>query len=175
MYIEQTKKWLENVVIGLNLCPFAKHPFRSDKIRFVTYEGNAPDKLTEMLANELLYLNEVTTDEVETTLCIVPNMFTDFEDYLDFLDFTEEILTTLQLEGVIQVASFHPHYQFDGTAIDDVENYTNRSPYPIFHLLREKSIAHATETYPEVGAIPERNIEAMRKLGIEEIKKLLAK
>jgi uncharacterized protein len=171
--IQTTKNWLEKVVIGLNLCPFAKHPFKSDVIRYAVYDGDDLRKLTEMVANELLFLAENPATEVETTLCIVPNMLQDFEEYLDFLDFTHIMLDELKLEGVIQVASFHPNYQFDGTAKDAPENYTNRSPYPIFHLLREASVTRASDTYPHVEDIPKRNIELMRKLGVEGYEKIV--
>jgi uncharacterized protein len=171
--IETTKQWLGRFVIGLNLCPFAKHPFRNNKIRYVVFEGNDLEKLTETLLVEANELVATTTSVLETTLIIVPEAFDQFENYLDYLNMAEFIFEEVELDGVIQIASFHPDYQFDETEITDVENYTNRSPFPMFHLLREDSVTRALEAYPEVGNIPENNIETMNKLGLTHVKQLL--
>ena len=171
--IETTKRWLERFVIGLNLCPFAKHPFRNNKIRYVVFEGNDLEKLTETLLVEANELVATTPSVLETTLIIVPETFDQFENYLDYLNMAEFIFEEVELDGVIQIASFHPDYQFDETEITDVENYTNRSPFPMFHLLREDSVTRALEAYPEVGNIPENNIETMNKLGLTHVKQLL--
>ncbi len=173
MHIEKTKNWLEKVVIGLNLCPFAKHPFKSDKIRYVVHKGKDLNVLSEILVAELRNLAAADAVTLETTLIIIPDTLFDFEDYLNYVDFSEQILEELDLEGVIQVASFHPLYQFDGTKAEDVENYTNRSPYPILHLLKESSVSWAVDNFPDVDDIPEKNIKTMKKLGIDSIKKLM--
>jgi hypothetical protein len=170
MFIEKTKNWLEKIVIGLNLCPFAKHPFKSDKIRYVLHKGNDLNVLSETLVAELRLLAKADSVELETTLIIVPDSLFDFEDYLNYVDFSEQILEELELDGVIQVASFHPLYQFDGTKTDDVENYTNRSPYPMLHLLKESSVTWAVDNFPDVDEIPNKNIETMKNLGIEKVK-----
>ncbi len=171
--IETTKLWLERFVIGLNLCPFAKHPFKNDKIRYVIFEGDDLEKLTELLLKEAEELVHTTPSVLETTLIILPEILDEFEEYLDFVEMSEFIFAEVELEGVIQLASFHPDYQFDETEITDVENYTNRSPFPMLHLLREDSITRAIEAYPEVGDIPENNIDTMNKLGHTRVKQML--
>lgn len=171
--IETTKLWLERFVIGLNLCPFAKHPFKNDKIRYVVFEDSDLEKLTETLLIEANELIATTPSVLETTLIILPESLDKFEEYLDYLNMAEFIFEEVDLDGVIQIASFHPDYQFDETEITDVENYTNRSPFPMFHLLREDSITRALEAYPEVGDIPENNIDTMNKLGTTRVKQML--
>jgi uncharacterized protein len=173
MYIENTKKWLENIVIGLNLCPFAKHPFKSDKIRYVLYEQTDLNVLSELMVAELRLLAEARAEELETTLLIIPNTLLDFEDYLDYHFFSEQILEQLDYEGIIQIATFHPAYQFDGTSPEDAENYTNRSPYPILHFLKESSVTWAVDNFPSVHEIPANNIQTMKALGVEKIKALM--
>lgn len=171
--IETTKLWLDRFVIGLNLCPFAKHPFKNDKIRYIVFEGKDLEKLTETLLKEANDLIETAPSVLETTLIILPTILDEFEEYLDFVEMSEFIFAEVELEGVIQLASFHPDYQFDDTEITDVENYTNRSPFPMLHLLREDSITRAVDAYPEVGDIPENNIETMNKLGLTRVKLML--
>jgi uncharacterized protein len=171
--IDTTKLWVERFVIGLNLCPFARHPFRTDKIKYVVFDGDNQEKLTERLVIESNQLLETTPAVLETTLIILPNMLADFEEYLEYLEIAEFIFAELELEGLIQVASFHPDYQFDGTEPMDAENFTNRSPFPILHLLREDSLDRAVEAFPEVGDIPARNIETMKSLGFDHLKKML--
>ena len=171
--IETTKLWLERFVIGLNLCPFAKHPFRNEKIRYIVFEGDNLEKLTETWLKEANELAETTPSVLETTLIILPEVLDEFEEYLDFVEMAEFILAEVDLEGVIQIASFHPDYQFDETEPTDVENYTNRSPFPMLHLIREDSIMRAVEAYPEVGDIPDNNIDTMNKLGITRVKQML--
>ncbi len=171
--IETTKRWLESFVIGLNLCPFAKHPFRNNKIRYVVFEDSDLEKLTETLLIEANELVATTPSVLETTLIILPESLEKFEEYLDYLNMADFIFEEVDLDGVIQIASFHPDYQFDETEITDVENYTNRSPYPMFHLLREDSVTRALEAYPEVGDIPENNIDTMNKLGTTRVKQML--
>ena len=171
--VATTKLWLERFVIGLNLCPFAKHPFKNDKIKYVVFEGEDLEKLTEIVLSEANELVATTPSVLETTLIILPEALDDFQEYLDVLNMYEFIFAEVELEGVIQLASFHPDYQFDETDMTDVENYTNRSPFPMFHLLREDSVTRALEAYPEIGDIPENNIETMNKLGATRVKQML--
>lgn len=171
--IETTQQWVEQFVIGLNLCPFARHPYRTNKVRYVVFEGNNTEKLTEKLVMEINYLLETSPSVLETTLIILPEMLADFDEYLDYLEISEFVLAELDLDEAVQVASFHPDYQFDGTQPTDVENFTNRSPFPMLHLLREDSIDRAVEAFPEVGDIPARNIETMNNLGYIHVNKML--
>jgi hypothetical protein len=172
--IEATQRWLERAVIGLNLCPFAKAVHVKRQVRFVLCEATDVDGLRETLATELLLLRDTPAEDVDTTLIVHPRVLRDFLDYNDFLDEADALLEALDLEGVLQVASFHPQYQFAGTAVDDVENFTNRSPYPTLHLLREDSVARAVEAFPDPDVIVERNIETLRKLGIAGWRKLFS-
>lgn len=171
--IELTKRWLEKIVVGLNLCPFARLPFTEGRVRYVVYEGADVVRLAELLVQEARYLVRTPVSELETSLLILPEALPDFFDYLDFLEEAEWLIRENGLEGAIQVASFHPDYQFEGTEKEAPENYTNRSPYPMLHLLREESVGQALENYQDPEKIPERNIEKMRRLGIEGIKRLL--
>ena len=167
-----TKHWLEKAVIGLNLCPFAKAVYIRDQIRYVVSEAETPEALAADLLAELQALVAADPGEIDTTLLIHPYVLDDFLDYNDFLDVADAAIAELGLEGVIQIASFHPEYQFEGTEPDDVENYTNRSPYPILQLLREASVERAVETIPDAAEIYEKNIETMRRLGIEGWRRL---
>ena len=171
-YIDLTKNWLEKLVIGLNLCPFAKLPFNQNRIRYVVESGDK-EALMQTFLSELALLTEKTDKEVETTLIIHPDVLTDFYDYLDFVAEADEQIDDSGLRGTIQVASFHPDYQFAGTNPEDVENYTNRSPFPMLHLIREDSIEKALEHYPDPEMIPERNIETMKRLGLEGVQQIL--
>ena len=171
--LDITKRWLETFVIGLNLCPFARHPYRADKIRYVVVRGENKEQIVECLLVEIKEMLEVSPADIETTLLILPDALSEFDNYLTFLDMLEEIVVEIEVDGTIQVASFHPQYQFQDTEPDDVENYTNRSPFPMFHLLREASIERAIEAFPEVGDIPEKNIETMNNLGIYRVKQML--
>jgi hypothetical protein len=164
--IATTQSWLKEAVIGLNLCPFANAVYIKDQIRYVVSEASTPEALAEELVRELQFLDETDANVVDTTLFIHPYALTDFLDYNDFLDITEGILVDLDLEGIIQIASFHPDYQFAGTQADDIENYTNRGPYPMLHLLRETSIERAVKIFPEAHVIFEKNIATMQRLGL---------
>ncbi len=170
--VRQTRRWLEKAVIGLNLCPFAKPVHARDQIRYVVSEAETPEDLLADLIGELQTLAAAEPEEIETTLLIHPGVLNDFLDYNDFLGVAEDAVADLGLEGVIQVASFHPRYQFADTAPDDVTNYTNRSPYPTLHLLREASVERAVAAVPDVSEIYERNMETLRKLGVEGWRKL---
>lgn len=161
----RTRLWLVRAVIGLNLCPFAKAPYGKGRIRWVLCEAREPEALLEQLVNELQHLAAADPEAVETTLLVHPNVLQDFEDYNDFLDVADAAVEALGLQGVLQVASFHPQYRFAGTAEDDVENCTNRSPFPTLHLLREESIDRAVEAFPQAESIYEANQARLRALG----------
>ncbi|HEY0490219.1 MAG TPA: DUF1415 domain-containing protein [Telluria sp.] len=171
--IAVTRRWLERAVIGLNLCPFAKAVTVKQQVRFVLSEATTPDALLEELGAELMRLQQADPEELDTTLIIHPQVLGDFLDYNDFLELADALVAELDLEGELQVASFHPEYQFAGTDPDDVGNCTNRSPYPTLHLLREASVERAVAAYPDPDVIVDRNIETLQKLGIEGWRKLL--
>jgi len=168
-----TRRWLERAVIGLNLCPFAKAVVAKEQVRFVLSDATTPEALLAELGEELLRLRDTPAEQIDTTLLIHPQVLGDFLDYNDFLDDADALVEALALDGVLQVASFHPDYQFAGSAPDDVENFTNRAPYPILHLLREDSVARAVAAFPDPDAIVERNIETLRGIGVDGWKKLL--
>ena len=163
--IAATRRWIADVVIGLNLCPFAGRPFQAGTIRYVVTGAATADALLADLARELTALAAAPAAEVETTLLIHPRVLANFLDYNDFLGPAEGLVGRLGLEGVVQLASFHPDYQFAGTAPDAVENYTNRSPYPMLHLLREESITRVADDPDALADIPRANIETLRRLG----------
>jgi hypothetical protein len=163
--IAATEQWLERAVIGLNLCPFAKAVAVKQRVRFTVSEAATGEALLDDLILALQQLHAADPAECETTLLIHPHALNDFLDYNDFLDAADAAIAALGLEGVIQIASFHPQYRFAGTAADDPENLTNRSPYPLLHLLREASIEQAVASYPDVEDIPRRNIALLRRLG----------
>ncbi|RDZ26286.1 DUF1415 domain-containing protein [Lysobacter silvisoli] len=171
--IVATRRWLDRAVIGLNLCPFAKAVAAKGQVRYVLSEATTPEALLEELAYELVRLQQTEPDEVDTTLLIHPKVLTDFLDYNDFLDDADAAIEALELEGELQVASFHPDYQFADTDYDDVGNCSNRSPYPMLHLLRESSVERAVAAFPDPDAIVERNLATLEKLGIEGWRKLL--
>lgn len=164
--IAATRHWLQQAVIGLNLCPFAKTVHVNGLIRWVESPARDEQALLEQLLEELRLLATVDPEQTETTLLIHPHVLNDFLDYNDFLDTVDAAIEALGLAGVLQVASFHPDYRFAGTAADDVGNLTNRSPHPMLHLLREDSIARAVDAFPDAAAIYERNIETLRRLGV---------
>lgn len=173
-YQKITADWLEHFVIGLNLCPFAKKPFTTDKIIYRVETTTSIEKLKETLLTELLILNNTPATEISTTLIIHPNILIDFLDYNDFLEVANEILALVDMVGLVQIASFHPNYQFAGTSTNDITNYTNRSPFPMLHLLRESEVEKAIENYPQPEEIPNRNMEQLTALqlqGWEEIAK----
>lgn len=172
--VEETRRWIDEFVIGLNLCPFARRVFEGGLVRYVVSDATDAPALLSDLERELRKLATAPITEVETTLLIHPHVFGDFLAYNDFLDAAEGLVDALDLEGVIQIASFHPHYQFADTAPDAIENYTNRSPYPMLHLLREDSINAIAVSEGELLAIPGRNIEVLRGLGREAILARLA-
>ena len=165
--IADTRRWLERAVIGLNLCPFAKAPHAKGQIHYAVCEGDDRQALLTMLRAELQALADASPDERETTLLIAPRGFDDFLDFNDLLDEADAVVTALDLDGTLQVAPFHPRFQFAGTDEDDITNATNRAPYPTLHLIREESIDRAVEAFPEAEAIYEANMATLEKLGDE--------
>ena len=164
----QVRQWLERVVIGLNLCPFAGVPYRNGLVRFAVSRAATDEALLSDLRSELQRLDETLAESLETTLLVVADMLGDFEAYNQFLDEVDILLKRGRWVGVYQVASFHPQYRFEGTESDDPGNLTNRSPWPILHILREASIDQALADHPHPEAIPERNMQLMQKLNEEE-------
>jgi len=167
------RRWLERAVIGLNLCPFAKAVVAKSQVRIVVSDASTERALLEQLGEEMALLRDTPAETIDTTLLVHPQVLRDFLDYNDFLDDADALVEAMELDGVLQVASFHPHYQFAGTEPDDAENLTNRAPYPILHLLREDSVDRAVAAYPEPDSIVERNVATMRELGAEGFRKLL--
>ncbi len=165
--IAATRTWIERAVIGLNLCPFAKAVYVKQQIRYVVSTAESPAALLTELELELRLLTNGDPEVVDTTLLIHPHVLTHFLDYNQFLATADAALERLGLSGVIQIASFHPDYQFADTPADDITNCTNRSPFPMLHLLREASVDRAVAAFPEAAEIYQRNIETMRKLGRE--------
>ena len=170
--IAATQLWLEKAVIGLNLCPFAKAVHVKKQIRYVVSEATTADALLEELMAELRKLQDTPPEEIDTTLLIHPHVLTDFLDFNDFLDTVDIAVAEPEFGDEFQVASLHPQYQFAGTAVDDIENYSNRSPYPTLHLLRESSVDRAVDAFPDADRIPDTNIETLEKLGHEGWAKL---
>ncbi len=164
--LTQTKHWLEKAVIGLNLCPFAKAVYVKNQVRLMVSKARHADDLLEELDRELDLLAVTPASEIDTTLLILPTLFEDFLDFNDFLEVAEGVVVEHGLEGVIQLASFHPQFQFEGSEPDDISNYTNRAPFSILHLLREDSVERAVEAFPQADAIFETNIATLEKLGL---------
>lgn len=170
--LARTRAWLEKAVIGLNLCPFAKAVYVKNRVRLVVSQARHADDLLEELDRELDLLVATPADEVDTTLLIHPTLFDDFLDFNDFLEIAEGVVDEHELEGVVQLASFHPKFQFESTEPEDISNYTNRAPYAMLHLLREDSVAKAIEGLPDPDSIYQDNIRTLEKLGLEGWNKL---
>lgn len=169
----EVRLWVDKAVIGLNLCPFAKAVQARGQVRYAVSDAtDAQEALTD-LEDELMRLSQADAQEIDTTLLILPDALDDFYDFNDFEDLSDRLLKRMRLVGELQVATFHPRFQFAETGPDDIENYTNRSPYPILHLLREASIDKAVEAFPDAAEIYEKNIETMRELGEEGWRKLM--
>jgi hypothetical protein len=166
--IRATRAWIERAVIGLNLCPFARAVYAREQIRYVVSPAQTPGELLADLERELRQLEQAPPEEVDTTLLIHPQALPEFLEYNDFLSVADRAVRRLRLAGVLQIASFHPEYRFAGTAADDVTNYTNRSPYPMLHLLREASVAKAVAAFPDASKIYERNMETLRRVGVAD-------
>ena len=171
-FVTATRTWLEKAVIGLNLCPFAKTVHLHDRIRYFVSTATSSMRLLDDLMSELRALEAADPVICETTLLIHPHVLADFADYNDFLAQADDAVAELGLEGLIQVASFHPRYRFEDAGPDDIENYTNRSPYPMLHLLRESSVERAVTTHPDTNAIYRKNIATLRELGHEGWRRL---
>jgi hypothetical protein len=171
-HIDETKKWLETVVIAHNICPFAKRVFDEGGIHFAVENSTDVETCLENLLDECARLDENET--LETTLLIYTKAFVDFDEYLDFVEIAERLLEVEDYEGIYQLASFHPNYCFEGSSENDAANYTNRSPYPMLHLLRESSLEKALENYPNPEEIPENNIKLTRELGLQKMRETLA-
>ena len=165
--IADTVRWLERAVIGLNLCPFAKAPHVKGQIHYVVSQAKGLEGLRDELIEQLQAMAALSAEECETVLLIVPQMLHDFLEFNDFLDEADGVLQELDMEGEFQVASFHPQFQFADTEPDDITNFTNRSPYPTLHLLREESIDRAVEAFPEAETIYETNMATLEKLGLK--------
>lgn len=169
--IKSVQQWLDTVVVGLNLCPFAKRELDNHRVRLIVAEAETEEQLLDTLQAELELLSH--DDSIETTLLIHPAVLTDFHEYNEFLAYADSLLEEMEFDGVYQIASFHPDYQFDGTEPDDVENYSNRSPWPILHILREASLERAIASHPGSDQIPEKNIALLKNLGRDKAHALL--
>ena len=169
--VAAVRQWVDSFVVALNLCPFARRELVNDRVRFTVTDAATEEQLLMALRVELDLLER--DDTVETTLLIHPAVLTDFDDFNLFLPYANRLLVQMQFKGVYQIASFHPRYQFGSTAPDDAENYTNRSPYPMLHLIREASVERAVARYPDVDQIPARNIELMDRRGADKLAAIL--
>ena len=165
--IAETRAWIARAVVGLNLCPFARAVQVKDQIRCVATDARDAEALLARLCDEMHRLAEADPAQIETTLLVHPQVMTDFLDFNDFLEIADAALEELGYAGVMQVASFHPQFQFAGTEPDDLGNATNRSPYPTLHLLREDSVERAVAAFPEAAAIFENNIRTLEQLGAQ--------
>lgn len=163
--IAETQAWLELAVIGLNLCPFAKAVHAKKQIRWVVTEAREPQALLDVLNDELAFLSDSDSVQIDTTLIVHPRLLQDFLEFNDFLGLADDALRRQGLDGTLQIASFHPRYQFAGTEEDDVTNATNRSPYPTLHLLREASVSRAVAAFPQADDIYQANIRTLESLG----------
>ncbi|NRO98383.1 DUF1415 family protein [Paraburkholderia sp. NMBU_R16] len=165
--VAATQHWLVRAVIGLNLCPFAKAVHAKGQIRYVVSDARDMEGALTELEAELKWLAEADPAQVDTTLLILPHALGAFLEFNDCVFFAERLVDQLGLQGMLQIASFHPDYRFEGSEPEDIENYTNRAPYPILHLLREASVTRAVDAFPDAADVYERNIETMRRLGHE--------
>lgn len=171
-YLLPVKNWVEIMVVGLNLCPFAKRELVKNRVRFELSNAKTESELLAHLKNEIILLDE--NDSVETTLLIHPFVFTDFFEYNQFLDTADRLLIELGRDGIYQIASMHPDYQFGGTDPSDLENYTNRAPYPLLHLIREDSMETAIANYKDSDLIPDNNIALLESMGLEKVQAMLS-
>lgn len=171
--IAETRNWVDRAVIGLNLCPFAKAVQVKGQVRYVVSEATEPEALLAELERELRHLAETDPEQTDTTLLMHPQVLQDFLDFNDFLGAAEALVEDLELDGILQVASFHPQFQFADAAPDDISHHTNRSPYPTLHLIREESIDRAVAAIPDAETIFQANIETMRRLGPEGLARVL--
>ncbi len=170
--VEHTKRWIETVILACNFCPFAGREFARNSIHYNVIRGDDIERCLESLIEECVLLDAET--DIETSLLLLPDAFTDFDDFLDLVGIADALLADQGYEGVYQVASFHPDYCFADQDVNDPANYTNRSPYPTLHLLREASLERVLEEYPDPDQIPQRNIDYARHQGLEKMRALLA-
>lgn len=173
LIVEHTKTWLEKAIIGLNLCPFAKAVYVKDQVRIVISHAKHLDGFLEDLDRELEHLAQCDPNVTDTSLLVHPSLFDDFLTFNDMVFLADQAIAEHDLVGVLQIAPFHPRFQFDGTDVDDISNYTNRSPYPTLHLIRESSIDKAVAAIPNADAIFERNIALLEEMGHEGWAKLV--
>ena len=171
--IARVRAWIERFVVDLNLCPFAGPVVSSDALRIVACESASPRAIAALLIMELDLLNQSEASDIATSVLVFPEGLEDFDYYLGLLDDAQTVLEQMGLDGEIQLASFHPDYRFEGEPIDAVGHFTNRAPYPLFHLLRETTVTTAIEMYPNPERIPERNIQTLERLGLAGIERLL--
>lgn len=171
MVEKKIRSWIEDFIIGLNLCPFAKKPWQLGQVKIRVVESSNEEDLTRALLEELSVLVEVKPSEVETTLLAHPNLLADFDDFLAYHEWTAEILQKSGVEGLIQIVGFHPDYYFDGVDQNDQGNYTNRSPYPMLHLIREQSVEAVAANYPDIEQIPARNVALLQEMTLADLKK----
>jgi hypothetical protein len=169
-----TRRWIDKVVVGLGLCPFAEPSISSGRFRMTVCGTRDLQVLCKALIDELMFLQTDSGRKIDSVLLIHPHALNDFEQYNDFLDLCDQILADLSLVGEFQLASFHPQYRFAGSAAEDLGNYTNRSPYPALHVLRESSVARAVGEHPGTESIPENNVRRLETLGKQAIEAILA-
>lgn len=168
--IGQTRRWIVDVVVGCNFCPFASREVKQDSIRYRVVMGQDPKEFLVAFVEECQHLDRES--QVETTLIVFPEALAEFDDYLDLLDEAQFLLERQGYEGIYQVASFHPHYRFADASEDDAANYTNRSPHPMLHLLREERVEQALLRYPNPEQIPENNVQLARQRGVQAMRAL---
>ena len=171
--IGRVRAWIERFVVDLNLCPFARPVASSNALRIVACESASPEAIATLLITELDQLRQSLESDIATSVLVFPEGLQEFDDYLGFLDDAQTVLEEMGLAGEIQIASFHPDYRFEGEPVDAVSHFTNRSPYPLIHLLRETMVTSALESYPNPERIPERNIQTLERLGLAHIERLL--
>lgn len=170
-----TEGWIEKMVVGLGLCPFAALPFKNNQIRLVSFSGDDLVSLLELLKAECNYLLVADPDKIETTLIVIEDALGTFDEYLSFVTIAESLMDQIHLEGILQLATFHPDYRFgDSAGENDPADFTNRSPFPMLHLLREESVSKAVDSYPDIDEVPQRNILRMQQLGTVKIQQMLA-
>ncbi|MFK8041436.1 DUF1415 domain-containing protein [Congregibacter sp.] len=169
--LDACRRWIDSLVVRYNLCPFAKRELDRDSVAFTLSDAGDEEALLSTLAQELKRLEDCP--EIETAFIVHPKVLSDFYDFNDFLGRGDALLKRMKLEGIYQIASFHPHYQFAGTELDDAENYSNRSPYPMLHLLREESVERAVAGHPDIASVPNDNIRTLNHLGRERLQSLL--
>ena len=173
LVVADTNRWLENIVIGLNLCPFAKAIYVKNQIRLSVSSAKDTNALIRDFQSELNLLMDADPEQIESTLLIHPDVLNEFLEFNLFLEVCDHTILQMELDGKVQVASFHPHYQFAGTRPNDVTNYTNRSPYPMLHLLREESVTRAVESFPDVEGIYKKNMQTLTEIGTERMVAML--